>query len=104
MDLVIDKLAFVVTLVYKFQDTLPSLGAILILALIHFSIWPLFHSVTILLIILPFPHILRSIIMCVGTLPIRLVIQPLPLIHVPVCVIECPLTIRLVVFPLSDVF
>ncbi len=103
MDLIVEKLAFVVTFVYEFQDTFSSLGTILVLTFINFAIKPLFNTESILLIIFPLSNIFGSILMCVSPLTTCFIIHPFTLVYVAISMIKLSLSIGLVVFPLTFV-
>jgi hypothetical protein len=103
VDLVIEELAFVITFVYKFQNSLACFGAVFVLALVHLSIRPLLDSVTVLLVVFPVTDILCSIFMRVSSLATRFIIQPLSFVDVTVRVVQSALAIGLVVLPLSNV-
>ncbi len=98
------KLTLVVAFINKFEDTFSCFCSIFILSLVNLSIEPLLNSISMLLIILPFPDIFSSILMGISSLTTGLIVYPLSLINISIRMIKCSFPIRLIVFPLPDIF
>jgi hypothetical protein len=103
VDLVVEKLAFVVTFVDEFQHAFSCLSAVLVLAFVNFAVKPLLNTETILLIVFPLSDIFGSIFMCVCALATSFVIDPFTFIYIAISMVELSLPIGLVVFPLAFV-
>lgn len=84
MDLVIEEFSLIVASVQKFQNSLTSLSSVLVLSFVLLTIWPLLHSESILLVVLPLAHILGPIRVRVGTIAVGLVVQPLALVDISI--------------------
>lgn len=104
MNLIVEKLTFIVAAIKKFKYSFTCFGAIFIFSFISLSIKPLLHSHSILLIVLPLSHILSPVGVSVCPLPIGLVIKPFSLVYVSVRVVEYSFSIGFVELPLSDIF
>lgn len=74
VNLVLQKLPFVIALVRENQLALPVLAPVLVLALVDFPIWPLFLPNSVLLVFSPLPLVARPVFMCVHSTPARLIV------------------------------
>ena len=65
------------------------------------SVWPLFDSLSVLLILMPFSNVGCPIGMLVGAMTMSFVVQPLTFINVPVSMDQSSVAVRLVSLPLA---
>lgn len=72
-----------------------------VMTLVFGSIWPLFHSLSVLLIFVPFSDISSAISMLVCAMAVSFVVQPLAFVNVTVSMDQSSMAIRLVSLPLT---
>ena len=72
-----------------------------VMTLVFGSIWPLFDSLSVLLILVPFSDVSGAISMLVGAMAMSFVVQPLALVNVSVSMDQGSVAVRLVSLPLT---
>ena len=72
-----------------------------VMTLVFGSVWPLFDSLSVLLILVPFSDVSSAISMLIGAMAVSFVVQPLTFINVPVSMDQSSVTVRLVSLPLA---
>ena len=87
LDLVHLELSIVDRAISEGQLPLTILLALIVLALVHCTVWPRLQAEAVLFIIAPGAHILGSVRMRIGTVTISFVIDPVALVHIAVRVV-----------------